>query len=163
MNSENIVSAVFGSILKVVFAIAVIFLIYRAAATCYDYGYRIFTEPAVSSGEGRSVTVTVTEDMSAQDIGKLFQEKGLVKNSRLFALQYLFSEYKEDVKPGTFTLSTAMTAEEMMAVMADEQAADTATQEGDTSESSSEDTVNPLLEDAQVLPQDGEGEPGAEE
>lgn len=163
MNSENIVSAVFGSILKVIFAIAVIFIIYRAAATCYDYGYRIFTEPAVSSGEGRSVTVTVTEDMSAQDIGKLFQEKGLVKNSRLFALQYLFSEYKEDVKPGTFELSTAMTAEEMMSVMADEQAAADTAQESAAADTSSENTTNPLLEDAQILPQDGEGEPGAEE
>jgi len=33
-------------------------------------------------------------------------------------LQYLLSEYKQDFKPGTYDLSTAMTAEEMMKVMA---------------------------------------------
>lgn len=118
MNSGNIVSAVFGTILKVFFTIAVIFVIYQGAAKCYDYGYRIFTEPAVSGGEGRLVTVAVTKDMSPTQIGETFAQKGLVKDSKLFALQYIFSEYYKDVKPGVYELSTAMTVEEMMQVMA---------------------------------------------
>jgi len=56
--------------------------------------------------------------MSATEIGTVMQEKGLVRDGRLFALQYLLSEYKKDWKPGTYELSTAMTAEEMMEVMA---------------------------------------------
>ena len=90
----------------------------RGISTCYDYGYRIFTEPAISSGEGRKITVTLASDMSATEIGNTLQEKGLVRDGRLFALQYLLSEYKKDWKPGTHELSTAMTAEEMMEVMA---------------------------------------------
>ena len=74
MKSSNIVLAVFGAIFRVVVTILLIFLIYRGAMLCYDYGYRIFTEPAVSSGEGRTVTVAVTESMSPSDIGKLFEE-----------------------------------------------------------------------------------------
>lgn len=118
MNSGNLVGAVFGAILKVGAAVAVIFILYKGAAVCYDYGYRIFAEPAVSSGEGRTVTVAVTEDMSPSQIGDLFAEKGLVRDARLFVLQYYFSEFKRDVKPGVFELSTAMTVEEMMEVMA---------------------------------------------
>lgn len=121
MNSGNVVSAVFGTILKVICTIAVIFLIYQGANVCYDYGYRIFTEPAISSGEGRVVTVAVAEELSPSQIGELFQTKGLVRDAKLFALQYMFSEYRKDVKPGIFELSTAMTAEEMMAVMASDQ------------------------------------------
>ena len=60
----------------------------------------------------------LTSDMSATEIGNTLQEKGLVRDGRLFALQYLLSEYKKDWKPGTYELSTAMTAEEMMEVMA---------------------------------------------
>lgn len=118
MNSGNLVGAVFGAILKVGAAVAVIFILYKGAAVCYDYGYRIFAESAVSSGEGRTVTVAVTEDMSPSQIGDLFAEKGLVRDARLFVLQYYFSEFKRDVKPGVFELSTAMTVEEMMEVMA---------------------------------------------
>ena len=118
MKAANLAGAVLGAILKVVFAVIVVYLVYTGASTCYDYGYRIFTEPAISSGEGHKVTVTLTSTMSATEIGNTLQEKGLVRDGRLFALQYLLSEYKKDWKPGTYELSTAMTAEEMMEVMA---------------------------------------------
>ncbi len=106
-----------GAIFRLAAAIAVVYLIYQGAGIAYDYGYRIFTEPAVSVGEGRIVTVSVTEEMSPLDIGKLFESRGLVRDAKLFALQYYFSEYVKDVGPGTFELSTAMDAEEMMAAM----------------------------------------------
>lgn len=118
MKYGNVVSAVFGTILKVIAAIVVVFLIYKGAMLCYDYGYRVFMEPAVSAGEGRTITVTVEKDMDALQIGELFAAKGLVRDAKLFALQYTLSEFKKDVKPGVFELSTAMTAEEMMEAMA---------------------------------------------
>ena len=118
MNSGNLAGAVLGAVLKVAATILVIFVIYKGAAVCYDYGYRMFTEPPVSSGEGRTVTVTVTEDMSAMDIGELFASKGLARDAKLFALQYCFSEFRKEIQPGVYDLSTAMTAEEMMEIMA---------------------------------------------
>lgn len=118
MKTGRLMTVVLGAILKVVVAVAAAFIIYRGAAVCYDYGYRIFTEPAMSVGEGRTVSVTIKEDMSPLEIGELMLNKGLTRDSKLFALQYLFSEYREDIKPGTYEVSTAMTAEEIMAVMA---------------------------------------------
>ncbi|MCI9435874.1 MAG: endolytic transglycosylase MltG [Lachnospiraceae bacterium] len=117
MKVLNIIGAVAGAIFRLVAAIAVVYLIYQGAGICYDYGYRIFTESAVSTGEGRTVTVTVTESMSPMEIGELFEKRGLVRDAKLFTLQYYLSEYFKDVGPGTFELNTAMTAEEMMAAM----------------------------------------------
>lgn len=118
MNYGKVIGAVLGAILKVAVTVAVVFLIYKGALLCYDYGYRIFMEPPISAGEGRMITVTVTEDMTPLEIGESFEAKGLVRDARLFAIQYRLSEYVKDVKPGVFELSTAMTAEEMMKVMA---------------------------------------------
>ncbi len=118
MKPINIVSAVAGVVIKVAVVVLGVFYTYKGAMLCYDYGYRVFAGPAISTGEGRTVTVTVTEDMSPLDIGKLFESRGLVRDARLFMLQYYFSEHLKDVKPGTFELSTTMTAEEMMGVMA---------------------------------------------
>lgn len=114
MKVLNIIGAVAGAIFRLVAAIAVVYLIYQGAGICYDYGYRIFTESAVSTGEGRTVTVTVTESMSPMEIGELFEKRGLVRDAKLFTLQYYLSEYFKDVGPGTFELNTAMTAEEMI-------------------------------------------------
>lgn len=118
MKTKNLMLAVFGAILKLVVAVAVVFVIYRGAAICYDYGYRIFTEPAMTTEEtSRTIQVTVTEDMSVMDIGELMQNKGLSRDGKLFALQYLLSEYREDVRPGTYEVNTAMTSEQIMAAM----------------------------------------------
>ena len=117
MKSSNLIMAVLGAIFRVVVAIAAVYIIYQGAILCYNYGYRIFTEPALSAGEGRTVTVAITDDMSPKEIGQLFENKGLVRDARLFMLQYYLSEYVKDVKPGVFDLSTSMTAEEMMEAM----------------------------------------------
>lgn len=119
MKVMSVIAAVAGAVFRVIMVVAIVYVIFRGAGVCYDYGYRIFTEPAISAGEGRTVTVTVSPDMSALEIGKLFESKGLVRDAKLFVLQYYLSEYTKDVVPGTFELSTAMTVEEMMEAMAD--------------------------------------------
>lgn len=117
MNAKSLVLAVCGTILKVVVAAAVIVAIYRGAIMAYDYGYRIFEEAPMSSGEGRNVVVSIPEDMTAQEMGTLFLQKGLIRDDKLFYLQYMLSEFRQDLIPGTFTLSTAMTVEEMLETM----------------------------------------------
>ena len=81
-------------------------------------------------GEGRTVTVAITEGMSPKDIGEMMEAKGLVRDSKLFAIQYMLSEFRKDVKPGIYDLSTSMTPEEMMESMA---------QQGQTDEDGGED------------------------
>lgn len=117
MNSKQLAGAMGETVLRVVITLALILAIYRGALVAYDYGYRIFAEPAMTQGEGRTVTVTITEDMKPRDIGELLEENGLVRSAGLFAIQYMVSEYRKEVEPGTYDLNTSMTAEEMMAAM----------------------------------------------
>lgn len=118
MKTKSVVGAVLGAIFRICVVIFAAYVIYQGSDLCYDYGYRIFTEPAISAGEGRTVTVAVTAEMGAKEIGELLQKKGLIRDAKLFTLQYHLSEFKADVKPGIFELSTSMTAEEMMEEMA---------------------------------------------
>lgn len=158
MKSGNVVVAVLGAIFRVVVVILAVYVIYQGALICYDYGYRIFTEPALSSGEGRTVTVAVTEDMSPSDIGQLLENKGLIRDAKLFTLQYYLSEYRKDVKPGIFELSTSMTAEDMMAAMTLEEGdSDTEGQSGGSQNASDPGVGDPGTEDP------GAGEPAGED
>ena len=118
MKGLNVAASVFGAIWRVAIIVVAVLVIYRGAHICYEYGYRIYTEPAVETGEGRVETVTITPAMTPKDIGELLEKRGLIKDGTLFIFQYYLSEFVKDVKPGTFELSTAMTAEEMMEVMA---------------------------------------------
>ena len=118
MKTSSVVGVILGTIFRIVCTVLIVVVIYKGAVFCYDYGYRIFTEPAISTGTGRTVTVTIPKGMSAKEMGELLANQGLVEDPTLFILQYYASEYRKDIKAGTFELSTAMTAEEMMKVMA---------------------------------------------
>lgn len=112
------VTSLTGTVVKLVIIVGVIFLIYSGATTCYDYGYRIFMEPAMTTEENaKIVEVTIGENVSAKDMGDGFEKVGLIRDSKLFVLQYYLSEFRKDIKPGTYQLSTAMTVEEMMEAM----------------------------------------------
>ena len=113
--------ALFGFI-KVAFTIMVILLIvFGAVKICsvgYDFGYRVFTETAISKQPGTDILVDVTDKMSEKEIGQLLEDKGLVKDGNLFYLQLKLSAYSKKLVPGIYTLNTSMTAKEMMVVMA---------------------------------------------
>ena len=116
MKVRDIVFTVLETGIKITLAVVAVVLIYRGANLAFDYGYRIFDEKPMSE-VGRDVNVEIPEGMSAEQMGELFYQKGLIRDVKLFRLQHLFSEYKEDLKPGQYVLSTAMTVEEMFEIM----------------------------------------------
>ena len=108
--------------IKVAFSIMVIFLIIfccvKLCTVGYDFGYRVFTEPAVADeGMGRDVVVSVTSDMSQKELANLLEDKGLVEDANLFYLQLKLSAYANKIKAGDYVLNTSMTAKEMMVIM----------------------------------------------
>ena len=120
MNSKELVLSIFASVFKVVAAIIIIMLVYKCSLSAYEYGNRVFNEPPVSSGEGRMIEVTVSQGDTVKEIGELLERKGLIRDAFLFRIQEALSKYKDELMPGTYELSTAMTAEEMMEIMAKE-------------------------------------------
>jgi len=114
--------ALFGFI-KVAFSIMIALIVViggiKVCTVGYDFGYRVFTEPAVSKAPGRDVLVQVTDGMSAKELGQLLEDKGLVNDGTLFYIQLKLSAYAKKITPGVYTLNTSMTAKDMMVVMAE--------------------------------------------
>ena len=49
----------------------------------------------------------------------MLEEKGLIRDGRLFMIQELLSEHHGKIQPGIYDLNTAMTSQEMLAVMSE--------------------------------------------
>ena len=114
MKMGNLVAGVSGMVIRSALIVGAVYIIYKGSLVCYDYGYRVFTEPALKPESQQVVTVAITKDMSAKEIGAMFESKGLIGDAKLFVLQYYLSEYRADVKPGVYDLSPSMTVEQMM-------------------------------------------------
>lgn len=118
MSIKGIIGSMAELIIKVAALLFIASYIIKAATAAHDYGYRIFTEEPISLGEGRTISVSVEEPVSAKDVGQMLQERGLIRDANLFVIQELLSEDHGKIQPGIYDLSTSMTAQEMVAVMA---------------------------------------------
>lgn len=121
MKTKQVILAVLGTIFKVAATIVLVYFVYSTSIMAYDYGYRVFTEPAMAKeGEGVDITVDITMGKSDRQIGQILEAKGLVRDGDLFYIQALLSEYSGQLLPGSYVLNTSMTAKEMMEIMATE-------------------------------------------
>ena len=118
MNSREIVGSVFGIAVKIIVAVVVVMFVYKYAFVAYDYGYRIFGEKPITSGEGRDITVVISDGDGAKEIGEVLESKGLIRDAKLFVIQEKLSNYSGKIPSGEYVLNTSMTAEEMIEVMA---------------------------------------------
>ncbi len=119
MTIKGIIGSTVELVIKIVVLVIFISYLIKASTAAYDYGYRIFTEAPVSLGEGRIISVSVGDPVSVREVGEMLEERGLIRDANLFVIQELLSENHGKIQPGIYDLSTAMTAEEMMAVMAE--------------------------------------------
>ncbi len=123
---------------SVSFSILVMLLVciglFKAGSFCYEFGYRVFTEPAMEEAPGTDVVVQVTEDMSEMEIGKMLAEKGLVQDATIFFTQTMIFEYNGKLHPGVYTLNTSMEIQDMLEIMATEPEETTETEETETTE-----------------------------
>lgn len=117
MNGKYLVGVVIETIIKVIVIAVVVMFVFRTATTAYEFGYKVFADEPVSVSGGRTITVGIAENASVKDIAKMLEEKGLIRDSKLFIVQELLSAYHGEILPGIYDLSTSMSAEEMLAVM----------------------------------------------
>lgn len=104
--------------ISVLFCVLVVCGLYRIGLQCYDFGYRVYTEPAVSADDHTDVLVQITDGMSTTDLAKLLEEKGLVRDYRLFLIQEKLMGFK--LQAGAYKVSPSMTPSELMKAMTPE-------------------------------------------
>lgn len=121
MNVKQLIGTILDTVIKIAIIAVVVTYTYRYAMQVYEFGYRISAEEPVSSAEAaRLISISVTEDATVMDIGEVLEDKGMIRDARLFYIQELLSVYHDKLKPGVYELSSDMTAKEMLAVMSAE-------------------------------------------
>lgn len=117
MNAKQLLGAISAMIIKTALAVVIIVVVFKLAVSAYDFGYQVFADIPVSDGEGRIVSVVVSEGQSSKELAKLLEQKGLINNAYVFYVQERLSDYKDKIQPGVYELSTAMNSEEMLEVL----------------------------------------------
>lgn len=160
-NIKHLAMAFIGFVIRGVILACLILLVYRAGQYAYDFGFRIFTEPPMTPEPGRDVAITIVRGDSVMDVGEMLEEKGLIRDAKLFYVQKKCSVYDGDIKPGFYTLNTSMNVEDMFGIIAGFKDGESHDEEEEEDEGSSQ--ADPLTQADPLIEQsNGEWE-GAEE
>lgn len=127
MDVNKAILSVVSISVKVIIAAIIILFVYKGGSMAYDFGRDIFLNEAIAEkSDAREVKVTVPKGASVTEIGKLLEQKGLIKDSTIFKIQTLLYEDGRKMQGGTYTLNTSMTPTDMMTVLAEGEQDETA-------------------------------------
>ena len=107
----------FFAILKLFALAALVFLLYAYGKKAYSFGYQVVAQEALSRPPGKDVAVTLDNGMTGEGLAELLEEKGLVRDAKVFYVQLLFSKEKHQLKKGSYLLNTSQTPDEMLKVL----------------------------------------------
>ena len=164
MSIKGLIGTVLDTAVKIFLIIVVVTYTYKYAILAYDFGYRIFAEKAVSTEEtAKAISISVSEEASVMEIGTVLEEKGIIRDARLFYVQELLSSYHGKIKSGIYELSSDMTPREMLAVMSAEiSETEDGEEEDDVPSSETESPEQESEDGGDGETGDGSGEAGAE-
>lgn len=123
----DILGYLLGVILNIVFYAAVAFALYYVATNAYKFSYQVFGDTTVEAAPGRDVEVTIDAGESSMKIAEKLYMNKVVVNKYTFYLKVRLFERK--IQPGTFTLNTSMTYDQILQVIAATEAEDTSSEE----------------------------------
>ena len=111
MKTSKIVLKIFSGTGSILIIILLIFGVFTVGTIVYDFGYRIFAEESIDVVDGKEVSVQVVKGMSGKELAEILEEKGLIRQTFLFQVQYRISDFNGKIKPGLYKLNTTMTPE----------------------------------------------------
>lgn len=113
------------SVLDWIILLALVVVFYNAAGRIggyaqkyYRYGYNLVADSAVDRpGQGKTMSVEIESGMTVSQVGELLEKNGLIRSASTFVLKESMSDYKGQIQPGTYELSSEMTMDEILALI----------------------------------------------
>ncbi len=105
------------TVVKIVAVVLIVMVVYRLGSMAYTYGERIFGERPMAEAPGTDIPITVEETDSVRDVADKLEQAGLIRDAGLFVIQEKLVGFKSGIQPGTYTLNTSQTPEEMIETM----------------------------------------------
>ncbi|MCM1183246.1 MAG: endolytic transglycosylase MltG [Roseburia sp.] len=118
MNVKQLLGAIVGMMARIALAAVIIVAVFRLAVGAYNFGYQVFADIPMEEDGGRVVSIIVTEEQDSRDVAKLLEQRGLIADANVFYVQeQLSKDFKDNIQPGTYELSSGMSAAEMLRIL----------------------------------------------
>ena len=124
MDARKAAAHVGGICLKVAIYVAIVLALIYLGQTTYYYTHAVFSNQAYEEAPGKTVKITISEDVSGKKLSEVLEENGLIENSFVFQLQMKMAGFDEKIKADTYELNTSMPPSELFEILSGTDGAD---------------------------------------
>lgn len=114
-NTLKILSFIIRLMLNIIFYIAVIYLIARISQLTYNFTYQIFGQVTKEEAPGRDVEIQIKKGESTMNVASKLEFNKLIVNKYSFYVKAKLKKYV--IMPGTYTVNTSMTYDEIFTII----------------------------------------------
>lgn len=114
-NTLKILSFIIRLMLNVIFYIAVIYLIARISQLTYNFTYQIFGQVTKEEAPGRDVEIQIKKGESTMNVASKLEFNKVIVNKYSFYVKAKLKKYV--IMPGTYTVNTSMTYDEIFTII----------------------------------------------
>lgn len=111
----RIASSIFKLLLNIAFYLVVVLLIVSASKKTYDFCYQIFGQGTVDEAPGVNAEIQVKKGESTMNVASKLNLNKIIKNKYTFYIKAKLM--KHTIMPGTYTVNTSMTYDEIFAII----------------------------------------------
>ena len=116
MNLRKTAMMIFRLTLTMAIIATLVAVFYVVCSKTFEYGSAIFSEePMAPYGKGVDVVVTIPNDTSAGELGRILKANGLIKDEGIFKIQAFL--YDLTITPGTYEFSTECNVEDIIDII----------------------------------------------
>lgn len=102
-------------VVTVLFYILVIIALFQLGKLTYKYAYQVTGSVTVDEEPGKEETITIESGEGTMDLAKELFQKGLIVNQYTFYIRAKLNR-KTPILPGTYTISSAMTYDDILKI-----------------------------------------------
>lgn len=111
----KITSFILRLLLNILFYTVVVILIVRASKMTYDFCYEIFGQVTVAEEPGRDIEIQISKGESTMNVASKLELNRIIVNKYSFYVKAKLK--KHTIMPGTYTLNTSMTYDDIFAII----------------------------------------------
>ena len=105
-----------GSLFSIAIMLATGYLVYTLSIMAFDYG-RGLGFSLVEEREPQLVEITLSNSATLDEVSRILYERGIVSNALLFRIENFLQGNTSDFEPGTFLVSSEMSAAQLAGAM----------------------------------------------
>lgn len=140
----TVVQTIISVSFNVLIVAVLVMLILNYSGKAYAFGQAIFTDEAVSDAEhAKSIVVTIPKGSNNKKVAQILEKADLIDDKNVFLVQIMLSDYKNDIHPGTYTLSTGDKPSQLIEKMAKTEKVVDTPEEGSSAQETPTEEVRP--------------------